>query len=209
MILVTGATLFIQFNALKDLPMVDCLPYKKGNSLLHEMKMPENAIPDKYDYKFIYKKDGKDQAFDVSALPDSTWEFVDRKQVLVEKGSNNIPRINDFALMNSEGINITDSLLRSTATYHLLFMKEVPANDNWMKDYNAYKQKLGQKVYVVTAQPEPVGLYLTKHQVHYDELLTCDGVAIKTAARANPTLYAMKGDIVLNKWGWGNFNKLP
>jgi hypothetical protein len=59
--------------------------------------MPKDAVPDKYEYVFVYQKDGVKQEFTVSNLPDSTWEFVDRKQTLI-KGKNNIPLINDFNL---------------------------------------------------------------------------------------------------------------
>lgn len=100
----TGIVLFaflgvlaLQWYVLKHLPVKDCLPFKPGNNILELRKMPKDAIPDKYDYIFIYKKDGVNKEFTVSSLPDSTWEYVDRKQTLIP-GKNNIPLINDFIL---------------------------------------------------------------------------------------------------------------
>ena len=209
LLVLTALVLWLQFSALKNLPVVDCLPYKKGNNIVEEMKMPANAVADKYDYKFVYEKNGEKKEFDVSALPDSTWSFVDRKQVLVEKGSNNIPNINDFALIKESGENITDSVLNSGAEYALLFIKDEPSSTGWIADYNRHKEQYKHKVYLVTANPKSVRDFTTKKGVKFDELLTCDGVAIKTAARANPTLYHMKGGIVLGKWGWGKFSNLP
>jgi len=87
----------LQWYVLKHLPVKDCLPFKIGNNILELRKMPKDAVPDKYDYKFIYKKNGESKEFAVSALPDSTWEFVERKQTLI-KGKNNVPLINDFVL---------------------------------------------------------------------------------------------------------------
>jgi uncharacterized membrane protein YphA (DoxX/SURF4 family) len=97
---------YIQWYVLNYLPIKDCLPYKKGNNLLELRKMPANAIPDKYDYVFVYEKNGAKKDFNVSALPDSTWTFVERKQTLIEKGKNNIPLINDFLLFKSDSIYI-------------------------------------------------------------------------------------------------------
>ena len=46
------ATAFLQDHVMKHLPLVDCLPYKKGNNILELRKMPANAIPDKFDVQF-------------------------------------------------------------------------------------------------------------------------------------------------------------
>ena len=82
-LMVAGATLFtliLQFYVLRFLPVVDCLPYRKGNDILKLREMPENAIPDKFEYVFVYEKEGNRKDFLVTALPDSSWEFVERKQ---------------------------------------------------------------------------------------------------------------------------------
>ena len=40
--------------------------------------------------------------------------------------------------------------------------------------------------------------------------LKCDGTAIKTAARSNPTLYLIKGGTILRKWSYADFkNAIP
>src|SRR5690606_12317124 len=95
-------TLLLQFYVLHHLPVVDCLPFKKGNNILELRKMPPNAIMDEYDYEFVYEKEGRRVSYTPATLPDSSWNFVERKQTLVKKGSNNIPLINDFNLSNAE-----------------------------------------------------------------------------------------------------------
>jgi len=47
-------------------------------------------------------------------------------------------------------------------------------------------------------------------------VLKCDATAIKTAARANPTLYIIKSGTILQKWSYADFgaaipalNELP
>ncbi len=90
----------LQWYVLQYLPVKDCLPFKAGNNILELRKMPKDAIPDKYDYIFVYRKDDVPKDFKIDALPDSSWEFVERKQTLI-KGRNNIPLINDFILKKS------------------------------------------------------------------------------------------------------------
>ena len=68
---------------------MDCLPYKKGNNLLELRKMPADAVADKMDFKFIYEKNGQQKEFSKDQLPDSTWNFVKREDVIIEKGKNN------------------------------------------------------------------------------------------------------------------------
>ena len=96
----TVLSLGIQWYTLNYLPLVDCLPFKKGNNIEAQMKMPANAVADVYDLKFIYKKDGKQYEFALDQLPKdiSTYTFVDQKKRLVKKGSNNEPPIKGFSL---------------------------------------------------------------------------------------------------------------
>ncbi|HUS03345.1 MAG TPA: BT_3928 family protein, partial [Chitinophagaceae bacterium] len=85
-----------QWYVLVRLPVFDCLPFKKGNNILELRKMPADAISDKMDFKFVYEKKGEKKEFGQNELPDSTWTFVSRKDIVIEKGKNNVPPINDF-----------------------------------------------------------------------------------------------------------------
>lgn len=205
-------TLYIQFRSMKYLPVIDCLPFKTGNDVLKLRQMPDNAVPDVYDYVFVYSKNGAQQNFTTDNLPDETWEFVDRKQILVKKGSNNMPLINDYNLVDENGLDVTDSLLSQNANYFLLYVHKVDGLDKkamlGLKDF-AQRDNNAQNLWIVTSQPGPVKSYLAELKIPYKGLLTLDATALKTAARSNPTLYKMSGSKVDNKWGWGCFKKLP
>ena len=204
------AVLGLQWYVLKHLPVKDCLPFKVGNNILELRKMPKDAVPDKYDYKFVYKKNGESKEFTVSSLPDSTWEFVERKQVLVEKGKNNVALINDFILKTQSGNDTTEAILNSTGEYYLLFIKEYPGDVEWSAT-EAYLQTRDKEkpCFVVTSQPKEMNKLLNdgRARAYVVDILTCDGTAIKTAARVNPTLYLMKGPVVQKKLSWTDFKK--
>lgn len=188
----------LQWYVLKHLPVKDCLPFKVGNNILELRKMPVGAVSDKFDYKFIYKKNGEKKEFAVNALPDSTWEFVDRKQILVEKGKNNVPLINDFILKTGTGNDTTEAILNQQGEYYLLIARDFNTQeDTWYADFNRFYTNSKAPVYLVTSDPANAKKVMTTPGLI---ILTCDVTAIKTAARVNPTLYLMNGPVVKNKW---------
>jgi hypothetical protein len=190
----------LQWYVLHHLPLKDCLPYKVGNNIFELRKMPKDAIPDKFDYIFVYQKNGEKKEFAVTALPDSSWEFAERKQVLVEKGKNNVPLINDFIFNTESGNDTTEAILNQSGEYYLLFAKDFHEGDlRWIKDFELfYTKKVGiNNAYVVTSDPKTAKELINIPNTH---VFTCDATAIKTAARVNPTLFLMKGPVVKGKW---------
>ncbi len=210
---IAGAVIFsfvFQWFTLRYLPVVDCLPFKPGANILEGRKMPVNAIPDKYEMKFVYEKEGKKQEFAFTSLPDSTWKFVERKQVLIEKGKNNEPAIKDFNLQALNGTDITEEVLNKSGTYYLLFIQNTSGlskTDLWIKQAAVIAAKT--PMIVVTSTPEEAKQLLAGDEVlSQSALMVCDVTAIKTAARAIPTLYKMDGPVVVNKWSYANFGKV-
>lgn len=203
--ILSAATLFsfaFQWYVLKYLPVVDCLPYKKGNDLAALSQVPADAIPDQYDIRFVYSKNGAVKEFAIGSLPDSTWQFRERKQVLVRKGKNNEPPVKDFVLTNEAGNNVTQELFSGKQTYYLLFVLSpagIPLDADWVTTIKQFSKN--RNVYVVTAMPDAVrNWWGGDPDLKQLPVLSCDGTAIKTAARAIPTLYKMKGAVVIEKW---------
>ncbi len=208
---VIGAT-FLQFYVLKHLPLKDCLPFKKGNNILELRKMPAGAIPDKYEYSFVYEKNGAKKEFTTDNLPDSTWKFTERKQNLVTKGKNNIPAINDFSLTDSAGINVTEEVLGQPGEYYLFFLQNLNDGVNkWSAAFSNMAQKARQQnqpIYIITSDREKVNAFFNLQNTYNIPVLTSDATAIKTAARANPTLFVMKGPVVREKYSWADIGKV-
>ena len=207
------AVLFLQWYVLRNLPPADCLPYQKGNNLIELRKMPANAIPDKYEYMFIYKKGNEQKEFKADALPDSSWTFADRKQTLVQAGSNNIPVINDFSLTTESGNDSTEAVLSTAGEYYLLFIKDLEDYPKNNKDAGLVKRlsEKGKKLFIVTSQLEKVKAHFTENKdleklIRAVPFLTCDATVLKTVARVNPTLYLMNGPVVKNKWSPTSFD---
>ncbi len=206
------ATCLLQMYVIEHLPVFDCLPYKKGNNILELRKMPADAVPDKYEYSFVYEKDNVKKEFKATALPDSTWKFVDRKQTLVEKGKNNVPLINDFSLSDAEGADSTETILNKEH-YYLFFVRDMKEakSDRWRNVFTDVVKKLKSQnipVYIVTADTKNANNFFNVISSYNFPVYTTDGIAIKTAARANPTLFEMKGPVVQAKYSWADLDEL-
>jgi uncharacterized membrane protein YphA (DoxX/SURF4 family) len=199
-----------QIYVLRYLPVVDCLPYKPGNRMLELRKMPEDAVPDKFDIRFVYEKNGVKQEFPMTSLPDSTWTFAERKQVLVEKGKNNEPKIKDFILSDSDGNDVTENVLSIKGEHYLLFIlntEDIDMDMQWVRQLTEMIREK-KKIHIISAVPDQVRSLFSFSVVQTKlPILACDGTAIKTAARAIPTLYKMEEDKVIAKYSAADYEK--
>ncbi len=195
----------LQWYVLRSLPVVDCLPFKAGNNILDLRKMPANAVPDKKEYRFIYEKDGRQKEFTIKDLPDSTWTFVSRNDVIIEKGSNNEPPIKDYILTTTSGTDTTQAILSNDADFYLFYVTNINNTENsWQHDFRKiyeYAQQSGKAIYIITADPENATTFFNQKLNLNVPILSLDATAFKTAARTNPELYLMHGPEIMNKWG--------
>jgi hypothetical protein len=143
----------------------------------------------------------------VKDLPDSTWSFVSRQDILIEKGKNNEPAIKDFSLNTLSGNDTTEAVLSLDATYYLFFIKNVSNTDYWLDDFTQiynYAKKNNRLMYIVTTEMKDANDFFNKRNNFNVPVFNLDATAFKTAARTNPELYLMHGPVIKNKWGWAD-----
>jgi len=210
------ATIFsfaVQWYVLVHLPIVDCLPYKAGNNIPEKMKTPPGAIPDSTVITMVYEKIGKKIEFDAAHFPkdfDDSYHFVSRYDKLVREG-NAVPAIKDFVLTTGEGTDTTQQVLAVRGYKLFEFVKE-------LDEAHPAEQPFGVLLTMAKAKRIPVFLITGDYDNLMERIqhmgiaadvtvLKCDATAIKTAARANPTLYLLKGGTILAKWSYADFGK--
>ncbi|MCF3108386.1 DoxX family protein [Niabella sp. CC-SYL272] len=213
MVMITGFSFAGQWYTLKYLPVLDCLPFKKGSFIPDKLKIPANAIPDSTEIVFVYEKDGKKVEFNAEQFPadfnDSTYKFINRYDKLIKAGSNNIPEIRGFDFADATGNNVTQQLLG--AEYVLLLFHEDmshPVND-WKRGFEPIYQKAraqGIPMYIISSTAIPVKQSIAGASFKDLEVLAGDRVMIRMAARTNPTIYLLKKGTVAGKWSYKNFN---
>ncbi|MBL7739994.1 MAG: DoxX family protein [Chitinophagaceae bacterium] len=215
MLLVIAFSFGIQWYTLNYLPVIDCLPYKKGNNINQQMQMPANAIPDSTVITFVYKKDGKDVEFTADQFPEDfntpPYEFVKRYDKIVRKGSNNTPPIKGFSLSGITNEDSTQFVL-SRPYAILLFCEDfsVPVSD-WQKDFEKLYTEAKAKnipVFAVTRQLEEARQRLGTASFKDISIFKCDFTAIRTAARSNPSVYLLENGTVKNKQSYRRISKI-
>ena len=205
MILTTVFSFGLQAWVLKHLPLVDCLPYKVGANILEKRKIPAGAIPDSTVINFVYAKAGKEVEFDADHFPedfsDTAYTFVKRYDKLIRKG-NAEPPIKDFVLINEQETDSTEAILNKPGPLLILFVK------NWQPVWKVEVDRLK-----VEAEKKAISFIIASssaNDVRADvtvPVMKSDFVAIKTAARVDPTLYFLRDGTIVGKWALGNLDK--
>jgi hypothetical protein len=217
--IMTAVTVFsfgLQWYVLNYLPLLDCLPFKKGNIISEKMKPPPGSVPDSFAIRFVYEKNGKQFEFSPAELPAdlNAYTFKDRVDKLIRKG-NAEPPIKGFSLSGREFIDSTNgkekrndstSIILSQPYCFLLFCENfsTPVKD-WQKDFEELISIASQKgipAYIVTASLNEAAIALRKTPFSNLQVFECDFTAIRTAARTNPCLYLLKQGTVINKWSY-------
>ena len=205
--LFTLAAFGLMAFVLLHLPLKDCLPYAEGKNLVNQMKPPPGAIPDSVVVYFKYKKGGKELRFDASHFPndfdESTYEYVDRENVVVRPGTGGAA-IQDFALFSLAGEDTTQAILNQPGHYLFFFTKDFEGKrPMWQSTFEKVLvacQKRGMPVYLVTNMEKPTQQYFNIQHHFGVPVLGCDGTVMKTFLRSNIGLVLMNGPVVEKKW---------
>jgi hypothetical protein len=202
LILSTGLVGYGQYYVLQHLPFIDCLPYKRGNDIQEQMKVPEGAVPDSVSIQMSFKKDGKTVQFDINQFPtdfDSTYVYQDRKEVLIQKGNGKVAKIVDFSLFTMNNVDTTSALFNTNTPYVFIFSGNLDTTIPW-ETLISKIQKNHKLVYLITAdKAKAVQLKLGI------PVLIGDMTMIKTAARVWPTVTIMNGSRIMEKQSYIDF----
>ena len=190
--------LFMRAN-LRHLPLIDFRPYHIGANFEASMAVPEDAPQPRYDTYFTLSKDGQVQEFTLDDYPDSTWTFVSSRTVLREKGYE--PPIHDFALIDSEGDDITSDLFEPGWRF-LLVMNKLQYEDmlDVINDLYDYATINDCPFYALTsATGADMEQWRNDTGANYD-FYTADDITLKTVIRSNPGLLLVHDGTIVGKW---------
>lgn len=215
MILVSIFAFGLQWYTLRYLPIVDCLPFKKGNNLKERIKMPANAVPDSTVITFVYTKNGKDVEFTAAEFPadfnTQTYTNMRRYDKIVRKGRNNEPPIKGFELSGETNQDSTQFVLSQPYAVLLFVENFKNSGSNWKDNFskvNALAKSKNIPVFLITAEPGAAPSQLKGEGFETVTVFKCDYKAIETAARVNPTIYLIKEGVVVEKFGGTSIGKL-
>lgn len=200
-----------QWYTLKNLPVVDCLPFKIGGNIPQLMQMPADAVPDSTVIAFVYEKNGKEVDFSSDKFPadfdEDTYKFIKRYDKVVKRGKNNTPPISGFQLTDEGGTNVTGAVLDRSGVF-VLFMEDgnTPLG-SWKNNFDSICIKAAENflpVFLVTSKRAEVAKIFEKAPYKNLVILNGDRTMIRTAARTNPTLYWLQKGTIVNKWSYNH-----
>ena len=175
------------------------------------MKPPAGAIPDSTVIQFVYEKNNKTLEFTADNMPadlDSSYTFIKRYDKVIRKG-NAEAEIKDFSLIAESGNDSTKQILDRPGFSLMLISKSFPVtNPHWNKQFLLLYTLARSKnipVILVTSSKQEATAWLKANDLNLP-LFGCDATAVKTAARADPTLYILKKGTILNKWSYANLD---
>ena len=195
-------TLLLQWYVLTYLPLVDCLPMKKGNNITEQIQPPKNAIPSIYETRLIYRNTKTNQLKDMTQTEfnnskiweDTTWKWKETQTRLIQKGTD-IPKLQNFSLKTLNGYDSTEAILNYPGYSILYFVN--PGSNGQLFDRNYWNNKAKQlPVFVITSSPEQ----FANDTGNSYQVFTTDGTVFRIAARVNPTIYLFKHGTIINKW---------
>ncbi|WP_338407497.1 BT_3928 family protein [uncultured Flavobacterium sp.] len=201
---------FMGYWVINHLPIIDFRPYKVGNNILKGMEIPEDAPKSVVEMVFIYKVNGVDKEFtekDLMAIPEGA-QFVDRKDKVITEGY--VPPIHDFA-MEKDGSDYKEEFLQEPKLLMIVAYDLAKANEKGMSQLEKLNQKAlvnGYKVIGMTASnPEEIAKFQKQFRLHFD-FYFCDGTALKTIERANPSFVILQKGTITQKVHYNDIDKL-
>lgn len=206
LVILSASLIFVSFTFynLIFLPVIDFLPYKKGNNLRELMIIPENAPAPVFRTTFIYEKNGIRKEFTLEDYPadDTTWNFVDQKSVMIKKGYE--PPIHDFTITTTGGINLTDHVLNNEGYTLLMVSHKLEKADpvKLEKGFATGRKILesGMEFYILTSS----GSGTVKEYENGLTFCIADEVTLQTMVRSNPGYLLLKNGKVEGKWSWAS-----
>ncbi|MBR5061300.1 MAG: DoxX family protein [Prevotella sp.] len=205
------AVLFVLASSIYSLyylPIFDFRPYHVGANIKKGMEIPEGAKQPQFDTTFIMEKDGVRKEFTLDNYPDSTWQFVDSKTMMVEEGY--VPPIHDFNIELGGQEDITEQVLDNKGYTFLLVSPHLEnaddSNFGKIDQIYEYAQEEGIPFYCLTASGEQAQRRWQDMTGAEYPFCLMDEITLKTIIRSNPGLVLLKDATVIRKW---SHNDLP
>lgn len=204
---------FFTYYTLIHNPIVDFRPYKIGNNIIEGMSVPEGAPQPVTEMVYLYKVNGVITEFSMDRImkgdfPQDEKDFVDRIDKVIVEGY--VPPIKDFS-MEIDGVDQKYILLKQPKLLVFAMYDITIADEVGLKKLEALHQKamkLGYKVIGLTGTDESNTNKRKKEFNHTFEYYFCDGTAIKTIERSNPSIIVIHDAVIKDKKHWNDIDDL-
>jgi len=200
-------SLLLAVYCLRNLPIIDFLPWKVGNNIAALM-VSQQEVSDIF-LTFRNRETGELAEYPANDYPwddpqwAALWEFVSQRTEVI---SAYVPApINNFIILDEFQNDLTQQYVANPS-----FQFIVVAYDLSKTRYRAFREKInplveqieqaGYSLIVLTSSSQDaIDAFRHHHQTPY-RFYQSDAVALKTMIRSNPGMLLLKDGVVLGKW---------
>lgn len=195
-----GFTLFIPIYSVINLPFAEFGHYKVGTNL--SVKLTELNNGSRFETRFIYEKDGKEEYFDLDNLPDDSWTYVDSETVF-EGDEKDLSF--DMSINNMAGEPMAENIVNDKNPVFIFaaYYPEKLSDSYWEKIDSAIDSlySAGASPYLLTTSYENIEeSVIEKYPLLSEFLLIGDFKTLISMVRSNGGVIYIKDGIVVKKW---------
>ena len=200
---------YITYFVLNHLPILDFRAYKIGDNIIENMRVPEDAPKDIYEYEWLFSEGDEIKKYITNGeYPNAKGDFLTVETKLIQKGYE--PSIYDFSI-EVNGNNLTDEILseEKLLIYISYNLEKFSSRAIENMKFSAEKAKNnGFKIIGLTASSvEDRNIFIKTNSLSF-EFYTCDETALKTVVRSNPGAIVLKAGNIVDKKHYKDFSDL-
>ena len=187
--IVTASVIMFMIYSWAYLPLVEYTDYKPGLSLR------SNNADVEYEAVFLYEKDGKQQAFTLDELPDSTWTFIST-ETLIKSG-----KANGYGLSFSDNNGEYADSLATNGKVIIISVYDTDINEKRWKCINTFMnnaEKVGFKTLLLTSTPVD----------NQNKSFTADYKTLITLNRSNGGATYIQNGYLTSKWSMNGYPEI-
>jgi uncharacterized membrane protein YphA (DoxX/SURF4 family) len=203
-----GFILWVSVHSLRHLPLIDFMPWKKGNVIADQVV----ATEEKADIFLVYrhKETGKEYEYTAKTLPykDTAFfnklVFVDQRKKIIQPFKE--APIHDFIISNEEGDSLNAEIIKNPSWQFLVVSYDLDKVEKSVFDkLNLFAEQCAKDSISFAGLTGSIWntIKYFRHEVKAKfEFYTVDPTALKSVVRSNPGLVLLKEGIVVDKWAW-------
>ena len=199
----------ITYRVLNHLPILDFRAYKIGDNIIENMRVPEDAPKDIYEYEWLFSEGDETKKYITNGeYPNAKGDFLGVETKLIQKGYE--PSIYDFSI-EVNGNNLTDEILSEDKLLIYISYNLEKFSPKAIENMKLSAEKAinnGFKIIGLTASSiEDRNVFIKTNSLSF-EFYTCDETALKTVVRSNPGAIVLKAGKVVDKKHYKDFSDL-
>lgn len=192
-ILVTIISFFLGIYAVRHLPFLDFRAYKIGNNIPAQMQPQEQPV-----IEYIFEKDGKEVRSAKYMTEDDGYKYKSSEVLNPDKI---IPKITDYAVMNTDGDDVTQPTFEGAKLLFIIYDVNKASLKN-LDEIRELVKALDGKVEMMALTSSPSADF---DAFRHDNQLPipfyfADATVLKTIIRANPGITLWVNGNVKGKW---------